>query len=81
LNLLNPRNSGPFAGGLHRIIDYDKLATSLGSGLDRDASLRHLPSSSDDIFAMIERLAKLRDAGAINDDEFTSKKTELLGRL
>ena len=39
------------------------------------------PSSSDDIFAMIERLAKLRDAGAINDDEFVSKKTELLGRL
>lgn len=39
------------------------------------------PSSSDDIFAMIERLAKLRDAGAINDDEFGSKKTELLGRL
>jgi hypothetical protein len=44
-------------------------------------SNQNLPSSSDDIFAMIERLAKLRDAGAINDDEFTSKKTELLGRL
>ncbi len=39
------------------------------------------PSSSDDIFAMIERLAKLRDAGAINDNEYVSKKTELLGRL
>jgi len=37
--------------------------------------------SSDDIFAVIERLAKLRDAGAITEDEFGAKKTELLGRL
>ena len=37
--------------------------------------------SSDDVFAMIERLAKLRDAGAVTDDEFNSKKSELLGRL
>jgi len=40
-----------------------------------------LPSSSDDIIALIERLAKLREAGAINDDEFNAKKTELLSRL
>lgn len=40
-----------------------------------------LPSSSDDIIALIERLAKLREAGAITDDEFNAKKTELLSRL
>lgn len=38
-------------------------------------------SSSDEIIALIERLAKLREAGAITDDEFNSKKTELLSRL
>ncbi len=38
-------------------------------------------SSSDDVFNMIERLAKLRDSGAISDDDFSAKKTELLGRL
>ncbi len=37
--------------------------------------------SSEDLFSMIERLAKLRDAGALTEDEFVSKKTELLARL
>ncbi len=37
--------------------------------------------SNDDVFSMIERLAKLRDAGALTEDEFAAKKTELLARL
>ena len=37
--------------------------------------------SSEDLFSMIERLAKLRDAGALTEDEFVSKKTEILARL
>jgi hypothetical protein len=37
--------------------------------------------SSDDLFSMIERLAKLRDAGALTENEFVTKKTELLARL
>ncbi len=37
--------------------------------------------TNDDIFTMIERLAKLRDAGALTEDEFAAKKTELLARL
>ena len=37
--------------------------------------------SNDDVFTMIERLAKLKDAGALTDDEFATKKTELLARL
>jgi len=40
-----------------------------------------MPSSSDEIVSLIERLAKLREAGAITDEEFNSKKIELLGRL
>ncbi|UOM37190.1 SHOCT domain-containing protein [Acuticoccus sp. I52.16.1] len=34
-----------------------------------------------DILATIERLAALRDAGALTEEEFVAKKTELLGRL
>ncbi|MFT6229286.1 MAG: hypothetical protein ACJARE_003713, partial [Paracoccaceae bacterium] len=36
---------------------------------------------ADAILATIGRLAALRDAGALTDDEFTSKKSELLARL
>lgn len=36
---------------------------------------------STDIFASIERLAGLRDKGFISEQEFTAKKSELLGRL
>ena len=37
--------------------------------------------SSEDLFSMIERLAKLREAGALTEHEFVAKKTELLARL
>ncbi|MDO6761336.1 SHOCT domain-containing protein [Tamlana sp. 2_MG-2023] len=35
----------------------------------------------EDIFAKIEKLASLKDKGILSEDEFTSKKTELLSRL
>ena len=35
----------------------------------------------DDVFATIERLAELRAKGILSDDEFLSKKAELLSRL
>jgi hypothetical protein len=34
-----------------------------------------------DVFATIERLADLRSKGVLTDEEFASKKSELLGRL
>lgn len=37
--------------------------------------------SSEDVMGMIEKLAKLKDAGAITEDEFNSKKKELLAKL
>jgi len=37
--------------------------------------------STDDVFAMIERLAKLRDSGAITDDDYNQKKIDLLSRI
>ncbi|NLK23072.1 MAG: SHOCT domain-containing protein, partial [Clostridiales bacterium] len=37
--------------------------------------------SSEDIFVKIEKLSKLKDMGAINEDEFNEKKKELLARI
>jgi hypothetical protein len=36
---------------------------------------------SDDIFAKIERLAELRAKGVLSEEEFATKKAELLSRL
>lgn len=38
-------------------------------------------SSSDELIGLIEKLARLRDAGALTDQEFNAKKSELLGRI
>ncbi|WP_432695997.1 SHOCT domain-containing protein [Marinobacterium sp. YM272] len=38
-------------------------------------------ASTDDIIGLIEKLARLRDAGAITDEEFNAKKLELLQRI
>ena len=37
--------------------------------------------SADAIFARIERLAELRQKGILTEEEFTTKKAELLARL
>lgn len=39
------------------------------------------PAAGEDILGTIEQLARLRDAGALSEDEFSSKKAELLSRL
>lgn len=38
-------------------------------------------ASADTIIELIQKLSQLRDAGALTDDEFNSKKSELLSRL
>ena len=38
-------------------------------------------SSVDEVIQLIEKLAKLRDMGAISDNEYHSKKTDLLNRI
>jgi hypothetical protein len=37
--------------------------------------------SQDEIFAAIEKLGKLKDAGVLSEAEFLTKKTDLLQRL
>ncbi len=39
------------------------------------------PAQDEDILSTIERLAKLHDAGALTESEFSEKKAELLARL
>jgi hypothetical protein len=39
------------------------------------------PTSSDDIFALLEKLADLKTKGVLTDEEFAAKKTDLLSRL
>lgn len=38
-------------------------------------------TSVDEVIQLIEKLAKLRDMGAISDNEYNSKKTDLLNRI
>lgn len=49
----------------------------------RSVPPRSVPDAgpADDIFVKIERLADLRNKGILSEDEFTAKKSELLGRL
>ena len=56
-------------------------SSSVSSQFIENAGGGRSTNSVDDIFSMIERLAKLRDGGALTEDEFVIKKTELLGRL
>lgn len=46
-----------------------------------EASLPQSGNQGGDVFATIERLAELRTKGVLSDDEFNSKKAELLARL
>ncbi|WP_101757153.1 SHOCT domain-containing protein [Oceanicoccus sp. KOV_DT_Chl] len=39
------------------------------------------PANSQEIISLIEKLAQLRDANALTEDEFNTKKSELLSRL
>lgn len=42
---------------------------------------QNVPQNSSDILALLEKLGQLRDAGILTPEEFSAKKSELLGRL
>lgn len=56
------------------------LDAKAGYGEESSAGARGL-DAEDDIPALIERLARLREQGIISDEEFERKKAELLARL
>ena len=43
--------------------------------------IRHATMADLDILDQIERMAQLRDAGILTEEEFTKKKTQLLEKL
>lgn len=49
--------------------------------LHQPAAAQMPTSVPDDVFAQLEKLGKLRDAGIISPDEFDAKKGELLARM
>jgi hypothetical protein len=65
---------------------YGKWIGVLAKGGARSAPASPQPSSvaaqpASDIFATLEKLAELHGKGILSNEEFASKKAELLGRL
>jgi hypothetical protein len=62
----------------HGPVDLGALPVVSGPGAPAETPRR---SAGDDVFATIERLADLRTKGVLSDQEFETKKAELLSRL
>ena len=80
------KGGNPFGGGSQlgawgekgRLID--KFAVTVNQLLPQIAEpVKSIPANDADIAEQIERLVKLRDTGALSDDEFSTAKTRLLG--
>ncbi|SBS29734.1 hypothetical protein MAQ5080_01486 [Marinomonas aquimarina] len=57
-------------------------AAQPGQGLSQPtANTQPLPANSDEIFALLEKLGGLYEAGVLTQDEFNAKKSELLSRI
>ena len=50
-------------------------------GAYKQALSNHPASGSSDAIGTLQRLSELRDRGAISDEEYESKKRDLLGRI
>ncbi len=46
-----------------------------------DLPAAEAPSVDENVIGKLKKLAELRDAGILTEDEFQNKKTDLLGRL
>jgi hypothetical protein len=70
----------------HGLVDVATLPVMSAEGGARSAPASPQPSSvaaqpASDIFATLEKLAELHGKGILSNEEFASKKAELLGRL
>ncbi|MBC7263621.1 MAG: PH domain-containing protein [Chloroflexi bacterium] len=74
-------------GGAKEIIDsmpnpeVDIAVKMIREQIQLARTQSQLEQVSDDIPAQIEKLAKLRDAGILTEEEFSAKKAELLARM
>ena len=63
------------------IVEITELGNNEVAEFERDTRLIKRGTNQDDVFATIEKLAKLKDMGAITEEEFNTKKKELLDRI
>ncbi len=75
---------GTFTGALVGGLVGTKIGKRIGSALldKMDSAERPTPqrtTNGADVIKEIERLAQLREAGVLSDDEFTALKAKLLG--
>ena len=61
--------------------DSQAIADAFRQAVPPDSKAAPMAPSPQEIADAIERLAKLRDSGAITAEEFATKKAELLGRM
>ncbi len=59
----------------------DQLLNTPQNNTDSPEQQATQNQSADQILSLIEKLASLRDAGALTDDEYNNKKSDLLNRL
>lgn len=63
------------------IVEITELGNNEEDEIERDRRLIKRGTNQDDVFATIEKLAKLKDMGAITEEEFNTKKKELLDKI
>ena len=63
------------------IVEITELGNNEDAEVEGDKRLIKRGTNQDDVFATIEKLAKLKDMGAITEEEFNTKKKELLDRI
>lgn len=62
----------------------DAIRSRIGSGQDQAPSASAFaaaPGGQSDVIEQVRKLGELRDAGVLTDEEFASKKADLLSRL
>ncbi len=90
-NFANPQVTGnaPVSGNSNSSNNPNMSSNSNTSSSSNSAdtsSRQAIPAAPDsatanDVFQLIEKLARLRDAGALTDEEYNAKKSELLSRI
>jgi hypothetical protein len=62
-------------------VETGKIADAVRARLGQGAPTAPAAASAPDATDQLRKLAELRDAGILSEEEFTAKKTEILGRI
>lgn len=76
------KGSGVFGSIRQKVSDGSKAVVSGGKKIaEKGSGIFRSKPKQEDIFESIRKLAQLRDCGAITEEEFETKKAELLARI